>query len=244
MPKKEHNLEMVQDFISHACGDILDICAEFCERFLLPESKEKNASENLRCFLENHEIISSDNTEKIGPRFSDDEYNEAIKKTESITLQIIDNLIARNLSKEEFYLNLSKNIRNQSLFSSKCEMACAVALCLSSIKIPYYQMGEAVQMDNDAYSDASKAIFTSISEMRFILNRGYTQRTEAASQILRVLNGLEDPQKIILLAQLLGYLGRPLEKMKQELDKCQKELRKYKEDDSEKEVLPKPDTHM
>ena len=213
MPNKMQGVKAVRNFLSHVDGNSLDICAEFYERLLLPESDFEKASELLRCFLDEYGT-HSDKTEKIKPRFSEDAYNESLKKVKDFIRRIIKNLVQQNLAEEIFYQKLLENIKNETIFSSECEVVCAIGYCIASMQIPYYQMGKSIQMTDDEFKAASKEILPSLKKMSFILNRGYDQNTEIASQILLLLDSLPNQaQKTVLLAQLLGFYGHVLEKV-------------------------------
>lgn len=200
----------IQEFLTHAGGQPTDICCEFYCRFL---KDNQEGSQSLRYFLENYFDIHSDSSETVEPRYSKEECQSTLKKIRLIAGQLIQNLVDENLEPTEFYNRLMQVIEGDVLFTTECAKGMAVAVCLASSLVPYFQTKDAVRMSDEEYQAVGKTMSKATDEMLFILNKGYQQRTEVGSQLLRVLDGLEErTQKVVLLAQLYGYYTEKLKK--------------------------------
>ena len=71
--------------------------------------------------------------------------------------------------------------------------------------IPYFQLANGIKMSNEDYQSISERLFLKISEINFILNSDFDQKTEQCSLLLTVLDSCKDlEERSVLLSQLLG----------------------------------------
>lgn len=140
--------------------------------------------------------------------FSEDEYKKTTSSIQPIIKKIIDNMINESVTEDEFYSRLWEFISGDSLFPSELEKICSIVALVLEPRIPYYELGQALQMDNDKYQEVSDSIDTEISRALFVLRCGYSQNTQVASQLYKIMKEIDDEEKrIVLLANVIGYFN-------------------------------------
>lgn len=213
------NAQNIIEYISNITGSLGDVCSEI---YFLYLKENDQASNNLRTFLENWFEIDSDKSVSVKEYFPEDNYQECFDDINPIIDRLLTNLVEKNHPVENFYSNLWDGINNDILFDSDLEKICAVLFVLLSPKIPYFQMGDAMRMDDDEYRSVSRDVEHWYKKAVFALNRGYEQRTEVASQIVDIFKEIVDEkQQIVYVAKLIGYSRYEIHRLEEQI----KELR-------------------
>lgn len=194
-----------------------NFCFNYYELYIENKS-EKNAIENFVKLLEWKR--DSDESLEITEKLSEEDYQENVSNLYPIMQKIVDNLIKENLEETEFYTSLYKKIADDILFPKKEEKISAIIILLLDRRIPYFYLGEAVRMDNDVYKAIYASITKEIEKAYFILEYGYEQRTEVASQLYRLVKEQEnDEEKLVLISSVLGYFNAKIKHLYDELHK-------------------------
>lgn len=193
----------ILEYMSVADGDIENICAEI---FFLYLKENSEAYNNFRLFLEKWFDIESVKSMNVKSYYPKENYQECYNDIGSIVERLLSNLVEKNYSAETFYNKLWDSINSDCLFDSELEKICAILFVLLSPKIPYFQMGEALRMDDEEYWHISHEVEQPYKKAVFALNRGYEQRTEVASQIIGIFKEIKDEkQQIVYVSKLIGY---------------------------------------
>ncbi len=204
-------------YLSHVDGPLLDVYADFYFRFLKDSEK---APANLQQFLELRNEVTTDKASPVKQYFTNAEYEENVNKVKPIMDRLLFNLVQENNVPEVFYSNLWKNINNPAFFRTDIEKVSALLLVATSAVIPYFQMGEAMRMDDEEFKQTASEVYPYFQKARFALNRGYEQRTEIASQLISILKELDgEKRQIIYVAQLLAYFERKLRKKDETIER-------------------------
>lgn len=212
----------LHQYLEHITGSLADICAEIFYRFLKENSSD--AAQNFQNFLELWFEVDTDQSIEVEKYFSEEEYKKAFKSIQPIISTLLNNLVEENVPADQFYVRMWGNISNKDFFPSEVECICAILYLLSSPLIPYYQMKEPVQMDNEKFKEIGKIIKPQVRKALFALNRKYRQRTEMSSQLIFILDEIDDvEQRIVFMAQLIGHYQIREKRLLDILEKYKKE---------------------
>ncbi|MBQ9167665.1 MAG: hypothetical protein IJX67_04560 [Oscillospiraceae bacterium] len=212
----------VIEYISTIDGYLGDICSDV---YFLYLKKNDQAYNNLRTFLESWYDIESDKSISVKVYYSEDDYRECFDDIRSVIDRLLSNLVEKNYPSETFYSNLWDSINNDILFDSDLEKICAVLFVLLSSKIPYFQMEEALRMSDEEYWKVSREVDEQYKKAVFALNRGYDQRTEVASQIVRFFKEIEgETQQVVYIAKLIGYFRFEIHRLEEKIKELYSEI--------------------
>lgn len=212
----------VIEYISTIDGYLGDICSDV---YFLYLKKNDQAHNNLRTFLESWYDIESDKSTSVKIYYSEDDYRDCFDDIRPVIDRLLSNLVEKNYPSETFYSNLWDSINNDFLFDSDLEKICAVLFVLLSSKIPYFQMEEALRMSDEEYWKISQEVDEQYKKAVFALNRGYDQRTEVASQIVRFFKEIEgETQQVVYIAKLIGYFRFEIHRLEEKIKELYSEL--------------------
>lgn len=212
----------VIEYISTIDGYLGDICSDV---YFLYLKKNDQAHNNLRTFLESWYDIESNKSISVKVYYSEDDYRDCFDDIRPVIDRLLSNLVEKNYPSETFYSNLWDSINNDFLFDSDLEKICAVLFVLLSSKIPYFQMEEALRMSDEEYWKISQEVDEQYKKAVFALNRGYDQRTEVASQIVRFFKEIEgETQQVVYIAKLIGYFRFEIHRLEEKIKELYSEL--------------------
>lgn len=217
----------IEQLIKNYDGEIYDLCYK-----LIVESGDfKN---DFQYVCENIELKNEQKTNKIEEYFQETEI-ELLKK---IYANVVDGLITQNISKanygivkpEQFYTMLWEDVcRN---FKEIKELAFALYWIVIDKRIPYVYIGTPLSMDNDEFKEISKANIDSIEKIKYVLRAGYSQRTEEASILLKVITDIPNyKDQVVVFTYLISFLQETREKNKILTDLLEKIAEIIEEDD-------------
>ena len=210
-------------YLSTIDGFIGDICAEIYFLFL---KENEQAKQNFQLLLENWDEIDSDNSTTVKMAyFPENDYQSCLNGIRPVIGHILSNLVEKNSTSETFHSDLWDTINNVNLFGSDLEKICALLFVVMSPQIPYFQMHDALRMDDDEYRNISQLVERQYKKAVFALNRGYEQRTEVASQIMACLNEINDEkQQIVYMANIIGYFRFVIHQLEEKIKKLNTEV--------------------
>ncbi len=199
------NINETKQFLECAAGNYSDICAKYYSDFLKNEENISMAAEKLAYLLKWD--YSSTKEKAVNVLYSQDEYAISIKKSSEIIEKIVDNMVNNNVDETVFYETLWKTISEKGLFPSDIDCIGAIIFLFASPKIPYFQLEEGLKMEDETFQLKSMDMIRQIQKAIYILNRGYEQKTEVASQLMKILLELDDIDKqTVFLANILGLI--------------------------------------
>lgn len=201
------NNEKEYEFLSTADGTIFDVCHKYYELFLKEEKDHNIASIKFSMLLCWDGPTAK--TNKIPTIHSRETYIEKIEAIKDTTNIILGNLVKRNLEVNEFYLSLWDAINGTAFFATDLDTICAIIYLCNSTRIPYYKLDDGLKMDNEEFVKIAKDNIEHLNKMIYILSVGLEQKTEVASLLLQVLDGIEDPKtRVVLFAHLVSFCER------------------------------------
>lgn len=212
----------IRQYLEHISGLLPDICAEIFCRFLKEEPS--NAAQNFQLLLELWPEVDTDQTVEVGKYFSEEEYKETFQSIQPIIGKLVNNLVEENAPADQFYARLWESISNKVLFPSELECICAILYVLASPLTPYYQMEEPIQIDDEKFNAIGEIIKPQVQKAFFALNRKYRKRTEVSSQLIFILENLDNvEQRIVFMAKLIGRYQIREKKLHEKLKEYKKE---------------------
>lgn len=215
-----------KELIKNYDGEIYDLCYK-----IVAESDDLKKDFQYVC--ENIDLKNEQKTIEIEEYFDETEI-ELMKK---IYANVIDGLLAQNISKvnygivepEQFYTTLWGDVcRN---FKETKELAFALYWIIIDKRIPYIYIGTPLSMDDEEFKELSKANRDNIKKIEYVLRAGYSQRTEEASMLLKIITDIENyKDQVIVFTHLISFLQESREKSKILTDLLKKMVDTMEED--------------
>lgn len=214
-----NNYDNANDFLKTIDGNICDICEMYYTGYLEDESSQEDAISKL-VLLFNWDG-ETDKSIVATSAYTADEYTEKIKSVKPVINTILDNLIKEKLLESDFYLKLWEILSQKTIFPDRFDIVCAIICLITSRKIPYFALEEGVRMDNEEFSRISKSTIDEFKKVLFVFNVGYTQKTEVASQLLKIIHSFTDiKEQTVILSNILSVYENKIIKLRKELDKA------------------------
>lgn len=218
------------EFLKHVDGKIYDVCETYYLQYLKPSTTSEQAAHNLRLFYENCGYVDTDKALVVETQTAPEIFQKLIESNEDIVKRIIENLIALNLSEEDFYKQLWEQMQNKVVFPTEESIVSVVIELLFYPKVPYFQLPEVPTMDDDVYMETVQNVRSAYQKAIFAINFGYAQKTQIAEQLLRIVGELDSAQaKAVLVANIYGYYDTKIKQFKEKIDELQKKLKKEEE---------------
>ena len=196
----------VEDFLrtTNYKDDPINFCANYYLSFIKGVEKECDAKNNFICLLKWDGF--TDEQFKSDMIYSKDDYQTVLIEVYGIVKKIIDNIVCEDIEENIFYDKVWEKFSDYILFPKEIDKVCVLCSLMLEPRIPYYRLGQALKMENDLYKDITLSIKEEISKSFYILQYGYTQKTEIASQLYKVVKCLSDENKrIVLIAHILDF---------------------------------------
>lgn len=170
-------------------------------------SQSGHKPEALEYFYERAEDVKSEGGTQIKEIFTDEEKFHFVLSYGKLIDGALDVLLQKNCSCTEFYAELWDFIEHNTILTEKKQKAFALYYIWIDARIPYYQLDAGIRMDNTVYKETIEKLKPMIKKARFILYTPTAQRTERASRLLKLLEGVEnEDEKAVLMAQILAMI--------------------------------------
>lgn len=198
--------------------NIWNFCGNYFNLYLKDNHNLDEQLKNFALLLKWHG--RSDETVEIDELFNKEDCQNTANSILEVVNKIIDNLVTENLEEEDFYKKLLEKILDDVLFPAQLEKVCGIGIMILNPKIPYFKLGQATKMENDKYKEISDLIANEIAKAYFALQYGYTQKTELASQLYNIVKEQKsDEERIVLIANILGYYNSQIKMIYDRLKK-------------------------
>lgn len=217
-----HYPDSPQQFMEHVAGKIFAVCEAYYLAYLKSCSTPEQAAQHLRIFLEFSKRRNTDHTLPVEAHTPAKDIARQMKDNAPIIYRLVDNLMEDNPPETEFYLKLWGQLQNQLLFPTHEAVVSSIILLFRLPQLPYYQLPDAPKMSSESYRSYSEQVLPLLEKARFALNRGYTQKSQIATQLIWLYNQIQDPQaQVVFVAQLLAYHMERYGCLKKQLDELQ-----------------------
>lgn len=183
----------------------INLCAAILQ--VLDDADEAERTNMLRFVSEHMERLeSNDQVPFEAPPISDAEKESLRKKYGKLSDEMLNSLIAENPPESEFYKRLW-SIINNPFFSEPNARAFVLYNVLMDSQIPYFCIDEGLRMANDDFKSLLNSLSEETARARFILKRHFDQKTQQASNLLKLLDQLEGNKRAVLMAYVLARAG-------------------------------------
>lgn len=127
-----------------------------------------------------------------------------LKKLYAKTIDaVFDSLIAQNEPSGVFYQRLWTAV-NSPIFPDDKAQAFALYWVMIDRKIPYFQVEPGMKMANEEFKKRLSELRNDRVKIRFLLERDFSQRTEQADLILKVIQNASEMDRPVLMAYLIA----------------------------------------
>lgn len=198
--------------------DRINVCLYLYE--LLIHNSDR-AVELLSFFYEKANSIKSSHEKVAKIEISEVLYDDLIKQYGNVVDTLFEQILFKNLPKEQFYSQIWERIISSPVFEDKQGKAFALYYIWIDVRIPYFQLEDGLSMSNDEFRELTESLMTDIIEARFIMRTPFfSQRTARASVLLDLLNNISDRKKqAVLMSHILSFSMPDEEALKELLSK-------------------------
>lgn len=221
MDKVNWNVEL-SGIVDNNRQCLFEIC-KLCMNLF--EGNTETAEEGFQYFL-TQVPLPRYKPDEIPEEFFDVDENEidipTQKRIREMESQIVKELIFQDVSESVFYEEIWKRISDKLLVSDSYQKSLFLLRLWLDPRIPYYQLGLGVRMDNETYKEYVQQVDLSYKKMLFASNVGYPQKTQKASIIMKIAEELPDQkQRIVFWALTLGRLEYQIMDLKQQIQELE-----------------------
>ena len=171
--------------------------------------QQENQTEALHFFLEEAEDAEMLQEQKDSRYFSKEELENLKRRYDKLVGGIISNLVLQKLDQQCFYDKLWDVLQNNPLISSEKEKEYVFYRIWIEEMIPYFQLDDGLQMDNEKFREICKRRRIEIRKAFFVLASSLKQRTETSSLVMQILDSCEtQEEKAAVLAQVIAFAER------------------------------------
>lgn len=166
--------------------------------------------DDLRYLYETYyDTASTSNEKTLEIIFSNEDSKSLKNKYGALIDAMLASVQAQNLTEDKFYNELWNKVIHSPFFTSKREQAFALYYVWIDKRVPYFQLTEGRRMSNESYRQYISELSPEIKKVLYILNTtSLSQKTERASLILDIIQGIPSRDKqIVLLSKLISELG-------------------------------------
>lgn len=201
---------------------LYDICKACMNRLM---EDVDNAQEGFRIFLTEVEVPRYAPNE-IPEEFFDVDADEIDTPTKTrltdMEHQIVKELISQNVSEDVFYEEIWNRILDKILVSNNHQRSFLLVCMWLDPRIPYYQLGLGVSMDNDTYKKCVQQLEFPYKKMLFAMNAGYPQKTQKASILLKIADEISDQnERIVFWSLTISRLESRILKLKKRIQELE-----------------------
>lgn len=196
--------EKIDELIFHYNGELYNLCYKIIEE---SEDLEKDFEYTCKNLLKTPEkktihidtYIDKDDRDLIWKIYEG--------KVEGILSEIVNKANYGIIKPEFFYKELINDL--QKNFFDKKELAVAFERILRDSRIPFEYLGKTLTMDQDIYKKKIKKNKESIKKIMYALRIEYSQKTEQASVLLNIIEGIDGyDDKVVVFSQLIDIIQR------------------------------------
>lgn len=222
-------IENIKELRQRLCGGVYAGLYSICEELVsfAEGCGPKDGPCLLREFLE--EITISD---LIGEELTEEFLQippgrqEGLQECLTLENRLVSNLTQSRVSVEEFYRSLWEKMNDSTLITDSYGRAAFLFFLRIDSRIPYFELDEGCVMEDGRYKELVDKIQPAIAKGSFILSANLKYKTQRASLLMDVANGLEnEEERIVFWAVLLGRCRAVQQLQRQISQTCGKESR-------------------
>lgn len=114
---------------------------------------------------------------------------------------------------------------DEVLVSDDCQKACLLLYMWLDPRIPYFQLGPGVSMDDDTYRACVQELELPYKKMLFAMYAGYPQKTQKASVLLKIADEIPDKNnRIVFWSLTISRLESKILKLKKQVQELESQI--------------------
>ena len=202
-------MERILKTLETAQGNAVDILSGLYQNYILNGEHPAAALQTILQYT--NDPIGSEEDDAPPSLMSQEKLDEIKHNYYPILREMVRLLAHQDLSQKEFYNRLYDQIFLSKILPVNEETAPVFLLLLAenTPEIPYYQSSDLVTMSNDEYQSIMGDISESLYQAAHMIHRNFVSRTEEASQLLRIADGIQDRKsQIVYWSVVLSYCLR------------------------------------
>ena len=150
---------------------------------------------------------------------NDDEYINLINENADLINKAIDGLINKKVETDVFYQEIWKYINENIALPEASDKFKAYMSLIYNPKTPYFKLPDTINISEEEYKTLIKQNLESLKKFIFINSLDYEKRTDAAYQILKLIDSCNsEKSKTVLLSSILLFYEVQLEQLQRYLD--------------------------
>ena len=213
----ENKFDQAKEFLATADSSILNIAAQYYHTFLKEETNTKTAVELLKLIASWD--FQTDASKKINVLMNDDEYINLINENADLINKAIDGLINKKVETDVFYQEIWKYINENIALPEASDKFKAYMSLIYNPKTPYFKLPDTINISEEEYKTLIKQNLESLKKFIFINSLDYEKRTDAAYQILKLIDNCDsEKSKTVLISSILLFYEVQLEQLQRYLD--------------------------
>ncbi len=193
----EHDL---LEGLRHWGGEAIDITF----RAYTMISGQPDKGHALQFFLENADNIVSSEDQKVEAQFNKEDLKRLQKQYYRFAKQMLQILFSREMPVEQFYEQLWLVIGENVLLPTDREKIYMLHVVRSDMRIPYFRLEKGLTMEGEEFSEITSRKKREIKKALVIIRADYEQRTERSSLLMKILDGCDEREKVVILAHILS----------------------------------------
>lgn len=211
----------IKNLLGSFQGELIDFCL-----YIYNNIKSADCEHQVECFqtlCELYGSIKSTESVIIEKTISKDQLDILTDQHGDYVNEILNSLLKKSYieqySSRQFYHNLWAALLNGGIITTDNEFAFAIYYIIIDRKIPYFTLEHGLQMDTQRFENYMSEKKYLIAKLRFILNHGFTQKTEEASLIVKELIRLGSyEEQVIAVVAILSTLRDEQKRLKKYLN--------------------------
>ena len=207
--------EKMNYIIAHAKANVN--LAAVCFQFMKSASPDERP-QLMEEFFVGYKSTPTNGELLIPQTISDDEEHKYMLHYGSIVDAYMMELQDQHPSEKDFYTDLWNYISKSPILPNDKARVVALFNCAIDKRLPYFKLDyeQVLSMENEEYKAVADQIGEStFSKMEYILNAEFEQKTEQASLIVQMMDGIKDyRQRCVFMARLVSYYKHELLKMR------------------------------
>ncbi len=127
--------------------------------------------------------------------------------------------LLKGWNREEFYKQLWAEIISNPLWNETIIKAFVLYFIASDDRTPYYRVFKGVKMLQCDYEEIRKKTREQFEKFKYITELQHMQKTQKASSILDLINGMDNDERTVFLSEIMHYYEEKLEKYRNEVNR-------------------------
>ena len=198
---EDQYISKTEMILSKAPGNPLDIYYAIVNDCLF---KSQNPGVLLKIIVSHAETVGKD--DEAPGAISEDEASRIESRYSSLLNNVSSTLADTNPTQDEYYTLLYQYVFNSDLFprDRKVQAVLLKMMAAPSRGLPYYQIVDPLEMEDDEFSNRASALVHEIFEAMHYLGRRQCTLLERISQLCRIADRLDETDRVVFWTGIIS----------------------------------------